>query len=271
MIRLPDNDLPPRAAGWLNNWQSQIDVICSYSERVAEAKRLFPLKNRKGNKTFDSVKNTLREMQGDLVRCVYCEDSSADEIEHFFPKNVFPDQVFQWENYSYACGPCNGPKNDQFEIFRNSDEKRIDVTPPHWKSRPKKWKPKEPPLGLPVLINPRHEDPLDFLWLDLIDTFRIDPIASLSAHELERAEYTRDVLALNRDLLLRARETAFEALGSMLAIYADEFEGKCRRERLKSIERAISRSPHQTVWREMFRQRASIADLNQLFQRFPVK
>ena len=27
-------------------------------------------------------------------RCMYCEDSAADEVEHHLPKNLYPEFVF---------------------------------------------------------------------------------------------------------------------------------------------------------------------------------
>ena len=49
---------------------------------------------------------------------MYCEDSVADEVEHFRPKDLYPDVVFAWRNYLYACGQCNGGKNNRFSIVR---------------------------------------------------------------------------------------------------------------------------------------------------------
>jgi len=48
---------------------------------------------------------------------MYCEDSAAVEVEHHHPKAHYPELAFAWENYLYACGPCNRPKNSKFAIF----------------------------------------------------------------------------------------------------------------------------------------------------------
>ena len=45
-------------------------------------------------------------------RCMYCEDSAADEVEHFRPTDLYPEFVFAWMNYLYACGPCNVRKKN---------------------------------------------------------------------------------------------------------------------------------------------------------------
>jgi hypothetical protein len=36
----------------------------------------------------------------------------TDEAEHINPKDLYLERVFDWANYLYACGPCNGPKSN---------------------------------------------------------------------------------------------------------------------------------------------------------------
>ena len=98
----------------LKGFQSELSSVTPFSARVVEAKSMFSSKNRKTNPVFRDVRATLDRMCQGARRCMYCEDSLADEVEHVRPKNFFPDQTFVWENYLYACGPCNGPKSDQF-------------------------------------------------------------------------------------------------------------------------------------------------------------
>ena len=207
-------------------------------------------------------------MHGDLLRFAYCEDSVADEVEHVAPKNLYPDKVFVWRNYVYACGPCNGKKNNHFAIFRHSDGHEIDITPP--RRRPLNWQPTEPPLGDPLLINPREENPLDYLWLDLSGTFRIDPLEDLDDPRLQRrAEYTRDELRLNRDILVRARRRTFTTMRATLSDYGNEKEGKNRQERLVEIKQTVAGYWHRTVWAEMIRQKVLYPEIAELFLRVP--
>ncbi|MGV3588504.1 MAG: HNH endonuclease [Adhaeribacter sp.] len=50
-------------------------------------------------------------------KCCYCEcklneESKYLEIEHFYPKNTYKDQVVEWENLLPSCKRCNGKKSD---------------------------------------------------------------------------------------------------------------------------------------------------------------
>ncbi len=108
MLRVPDRSLPKPAAERLQEYQQEIDAVAAYADRVAAAKRKYS--NRKSNSTFQDVRRTLQAMCGIIRRCMYCEDSMADEIEHFRPKDLYPEAVFDWPNFLYTCGPCNGNK-----------------------------------------------------------------------------------------------------------------------------------------------------------------
>jgi uncharacterized protein (TIGR02646 family) len=60
--------------------------------------------------------------------CAYCQqscktptgrenpDSNEETIEHFRPRNKFPDQQFNWLNLLYACSRCNGHKSDSWPV-----------------------------------------------------------------------------------------------------------------------------------------------------------
>jgi uncharacterized protein (TIGR02646 family) len=45
---------------------------------------------------------------------VFCECipdiSNFGEIEHFYPKNLYPDKTFEWDNLFWSCKRCNNPK-----------------------------------------------------------------------------------------------------------------------------------------------------------------
>lgn len=269
MLRLTAAALPATIATQLWNWQIEVDGKPSFADRVAEAKSQFKAKNKATNPVFRVVREKLTEMHGDLIRCAYCEDSLADEVEHIYPKDVFPDRVFSWNNYTYACGPCNGPKNNKFSIFVASDGRELNVTPLHPKQRPKGWVRTPPPAGDPLLIDPRSEDPLEFLWLDLMGTCRIDPKGGLTTRNHRRAEFTRDTLGLNRAFLIRARRNAlissfgtFEKYASLKANGATGIELQPHIETIKTMV-------HRTVWKEMIRQRNLIPSLDSLFNANP--
>ena len=117
MVHLPDPGIDPEAARNLQEYQRQVDAAGSYEDRVASAKRSFSRKNQRSNATFRRVRESLTRMCSGAQRCVYCEDSVGDEVEHIQPKDLYPCLVFVWTNYVYACGRCNGGKSNRFAVI----------------------------------------------------------------------------------------------------------------------------------------------------------
>lgn len=264
MIQLPETKLPAPASTILGQYQAAIDIIGSYSAKVAAAKMQFRARNIRDNPTFATIRTTLSSMCSGAQRCCYCEDSAADEVEHVCPKDIYPEAVFVWENYLYACGPCNGPKSNQYAIFDGATGAITNV------SRKAKAPVVPPPVGEHVLINPRRENPLKFLVLDLIDTFEFVPVYNLSEKDKQRAIYTRKVLRLNeRDLLVQARKSAYASYVARLKEYISERDSGASEATLLRFVKGIQGMHHPTVWKEMQRQHAHIPELNQLFEAAP--
>ncbi len=264
MIQLPNMELPAAAAIQLAGYQATIDALPDYPARVVAAKTGFRARNVTANETFRVVRRTLSQMCSGAQRCCYCEDSAADEIEHIKPKHLYPEASFSWENYLYACGPCNGPKNNRFAVFEPEQQCITEVV----RGRNDPIVP--PPPGEPVLIDPRREDPLHFFELDLVDTFQFVPAAGLDPRERERALYTRRILRLNqRDLLVQARRTAYGSYVARLKEYvADKAKGKNALVLERYVD-ALKLMDHPTVWKEIQRQQGRIASLRTLFKAAP--
>lgn len=263
MLPVPKKRLPTAAQQKLREFQNEVDAGASYADRVKLAKTRFSARNKATDPTFAVVRVILAEMCRGARRCMYCEDSVADEVEHFKPKDLYPELVFVWLNYLYACGPCNGPKNNRFSIVETSGQLK-DV------SRPRGAAVTPPPAGAPALIDPRKEDPLAFMMLDLKDTFEFAPSAAAGAVGFARATYTIDVLRLNdRDYLVQARENAFGAYRSRLREYVAIRDMGASAAKLSRLKASLLRSPHPTVWAEMKRQHAHHADLRNLFAQAP--
>ena len=261
MMRLPDSALSIAATKTLKEYQSEVNAAGSYSSRVAEAKRLFARRNTAKNATFAAVRRGLEAMCSGARRCCYCEDSCADEVEHVKPKDLYPEVVFVWENYLYACGPCNGPKSNRFQIFHAKTGRVHDVT------RKAGAPVRKPPHGDPLLIDPRREDPLSFLELEMDLTFYFLPRRELGVHDRRRAAYTVELLHLNdRDLLPRARRNAFGSYRARLVEYAQKKRLGAPNGDLQILREDLMLTPHPTVWAEMKRQRASFPDIADLFQ-----
>ncbi len=264
MIGLRDVSLDKAVAARLKAFQNEVDSGHSYAEAVSEAKRLFARRNTATNKTFQAVRAALATMCSGARRCCYCEDSCADEVEHIKPKDLYPDLVFTWQNYIYACGPCNGPKNNKFRVFHLRTGAVIDI------SRKVGAPVRKPPRGDPLLIDPRREDPLQFLELEMEATFFFLPRLGLAKRDLARAEYTIELLHLNdRDLLPRARRNAFGSYRARLIEYEKKKRHGTAATVLQNLANDLLQTPHPTVWAEMKRQRNDHLELKQLFQQVP--
>ena len=48
--------------------------------------------------------------------CAYCEEICQGEVEHFRPKSRFPEQVYLWSNWVFACHDCNHAKGDKWPV-----------------------------------------------------------------------------------------------------------------------------------------------------------
>ncbi|WP_224365698.1 hypothetical protein [Hyalangium versicolor] len=264
MIQLHAQPLSTAAHRSLAQWQAEVNALAHYPDRVAEAQRRFSQRNTRRNRTFAEVRRLLMQMCSGAQRCGYCEDSAADEVEHIWPKNLYPEQVFAWHNYLYACGLCNGPKNNQFAVFPPGARNPVEV------SRPTGATVRPPRKGAPALIDPRHENPMDFLILDLGGTFYFEPMARPGTRAHERADYTRRILRLNtREYLPVARAGAYDAYRALLFEYISLRENGASRPRLNRCVQGIQRAAHPTVWKEMQRQHLSHPELRSLFRKAP--
>jgi len=236
MIQIPSRELPTQAGRALKQYQAAVDAEPDFPARVRLAAAKFKQHNRGDNAAFRQVRRTLTLMCAGAKRCMYCEDSAADEVEHHRPKDLYPEHVFGWENYLYACGPCNGPKNNRFAVFA-ADGSFVDLTR-------KRGTPVRPPApGMPVLLHPRTEDPLAYMMLDIAgNTFLFVPTAPAQSHEFERASYTIEVLRLNhRDHLPVARREAFGSYKSRLAEYVHRRDAGAGGPTLRLMIEAIKR------------------------------
>ena len=261
MLHLDDPGLDATTARGLRDYQCEVDNAGSYPEQVATGKHLFKSYNRQNNQVFKVVRTRLTDMCAGARRCGYCEDSVGDEVEHIKPKDLYPQQVFVWENYLIACGQCNRGKNNRFSVI--SRGRLRDVT------RSRNAPIKRPRAGAPALINPRDEDPLAFFDLEITETFVFLPRMDLSGIDEQRADYTIDILKLNRDVLLAARREAYGAYRARLFEYRQCRDDGASGTALKRLSGAITTSAHPTVWREMQRQHVLVDELRALFLEVP--
>lgn len=269
MLKIVEKPLSPSTSAILQSLQALIDAEPDYDSKVKAAKRGWDTKTSTKAKAeaFRDVRQTLASMCVGPVRCAYCEDSLADEVEHIRPKNFFPELVFAWDNYLFACGPCNAPKGSRYGIVVNGSVVEV-IRAPRDPITP-------PPPGVAALIDPRTEDPLDFLELDLggttpdgielRSTFDFLPRDTATAEAQARAAFSIDVLGLNREVMRVARENAFSGFRARLREYAGEKERGASAERLGEFRDNLLSTPHLTVFAEMRRQKPYLPDIKELF------
>ncbi|MQS43217.1 hypothetical protein [Xanthomonas translucens] len=153
-VRVP---LTSKAKKWLEKNSNQLVADYSISVKARWADRRKTMNN-------NGIVQALSAMCGSRIRCMYCGDSQACDVEHFYPKAElsYRAKVFDWNNFLYICAPCNRLKNNRFRLL---------------------------PSGQPVLINPVDEDPWEFF--DFVEaTGEIVPRADLVGDALIRASAT---------------------------------------------------------------------------------
>ena len=253
----------------LNRMQGLIDAQMAYAAKVYKAQKLWKGKagSKVGKQAFGDIKDTLRDMCTGPIRCAYCEDSMADEIEHVYPKNLFPEKTFLWSNYLFACGPCNGGKREKYG-YLNGDVLQEFVRHKNDPILP-------PPAGKAALIDPRSEDPTNFLDLDLggvtqdgltlEPTFEFVPAWGLDGVDISRAEFTIRALGLNREVLLAARKNAFGGFLARLKQFVFEKQSNLPTAQLDTLREGILQSPHLSVFYEMRKQRHFLPEIKGLF------
>ena len=223
--------------------------------------------------------------------CVYCENNEATDIEHIYPKKLYPEKAFTWENYLLACNKCNSHhKSDKFQIFNPQGSNTIEnVTPPRGTNA-------QPANDDALFINQRIDDPLEFLELDLLNQrFIFTEKAPTGTRGFERAKFTIELLGLNsRGALIAARKDAVRFYIHRLKTYVaakksmdfqdlinavdDDEIGSIdqtkvfnqeKKRILQSIKRDILEHSHPTVWKELIRQRANLSKTNGLLNDAP--
>jgi uncharacterized protein (TIGR02646 family) len=273
MLRVPDRPVLATTVGVLKSLQHSITLLPDYSDRVNAAIAAWNSKtsSKAKSEAFQDIRKTLALMCVGPIRCAYCEDSLADEIEHIKPKSFFPEFTFSWSNYLYSCGPCNGPKGNRYGAVNGGRveefvRKKGDPLVP-------------PPAGPSALVDPRADDPLDFLDLDLggvapdgalfAGTFLILPREGSHPELQARAEFTIEVLGLNREVIRAARANAFGGFRARLREYVSEKLGGASPDRLEALKADILGTPHLTVFAEMRRQKNFLPMIRSLFDDAP--
>ncbi|CAM3569497.1 HNH endonuclease [Kibdelosporangium persicum] len=113
---------------------------------------------------------------------MYCGDNQGTDVDHYEPLAVAPLRTFVWKNHLLACSGCNS------HFKRGGFPKSRD--------------------GVPLLLDPTVDDPFDHLALALS--------VGLYAPITDRGRATIEICQLNRDILSRGRQTAYETMTIIL-------------------------------------------------------
>lgn len=244
MLKIEQKVLPVESQKTLQALQKKIGQLSGLTERQVEAKRMWD--NRTSNKTFEAIRETLTDMCKGNVRCHYCEDARAYSIEHIYPKSIYPEKAFVWENYAYVCGDCNSSKNNTFPVFTVDTEYENATS-------------EKPLYGQTVLLNPRQDEPLDYLELDLINTFQfVESEYDIEEKDYIRARKTIEILQLNTEcgnkgeILSKQRKIAFNNFKAQVLLYKSYKENNDT-EGMTAVKQQIVQMDHPTVWVEMKR------------------
>lgn len=278
----------------LQERQNDINLAADFAAKVKKAKSFWDRKKqlKAGLPAFEDILNVLLKIAPAHGSCVYCERNEATDIEHIFPKSAYPELAFVWKNYLPACSNCNSNyKRNRFAVFspRGSNQivrfafnKNNSVSPPNKDA---------------AFINPRTENPMDFLEL----IFVADEYIFLPQHDLAKngrkwlkADITIEIIGLNRNglpearfaaaqnfqnqlrrFLIISRAASFAELKSAIAAnfpVVDEtrhFEQEKSRV-LAAVESFIrTKIFHPTVFKEMVRQKDKHSDFLTLFNDLP--
>lgn len=160
--------------------QNLLDTIARYGSYTAIPKEVKEslLKYYR----HQDIKDMLFPISHD--KCAFCESFPAEsgniEVEHFYPKSLYPTKAFEWENLLPCCRKCNDAKGT------------LDTM-------------------VDTIINPCIENPKDYLGFESLFLISLD-----DSIDKEKANRTIKKLKLNSSRLLRARASVLSQLSEYL-------------------------------------------------------
>ncbi|MBN6040071.1 HNH endonuclease [Amycolatopsis sp. 195334CR] len=214
MIRLYRGGLDDKLHQRLSDATGLIRAKRTHATRVTRARDLW--KARRSIRT--PLKAALTRFAAGRARCMYCGDNQGADIDHHDPLARSPLRTFTWTNHLLACSVCNS--HHKREAFPTADD------------------------GTPLLLDPTVDDPLDHLTLALS--------IGLYHPTTERGRVTIEICALNRDLLTRGRQAAYESMSALLHRWRDLYDEGDSTART-ALERVIVEQPFADVVHAMIR------------------
>ncbi len=108
-------------------WTKKLmDLVNKYGEY-----KKIPAKEKESALRFyrhEDIKQSLKTSTHG--KCAFCEgipdETGYAEVEHFYPKSLYTERTFEWENLLYCCKQCNNKKLNhdtyQFPIVNPYDD-----------------------------------------------------------------------------------------------------------------------------------------------------
>ena len=177
--------LDTRTRSYLDRKSSDARKLTQRDVRVGKAWAAFL-----GTQARDKVAEALDAYT--KAKCAYCEQIAAKDIEHFWPKTLYPARMFSWDNFLRGCKNCNNAKRDRFPL----DDR-----------------------GQNLLLDPCVDEPLDhFVWDGRTGRTGIMPDPSRAA----RARTTIDLFQLNHEPVREERRLKYLIVLFLLARVVEE-------------------------------------------------
>lgn len=99
--------LSVNAASWTQGIMSLVKTYGDYKS-IPKAEKEAALKFYR----HEDIKAALKESS--FKKCAFCEgipdETGFAEVEHFHPKSIYTNKVFEWTNLLYSCKACNNSK-----------------------------------------------------------------------------------------------------------------------------------------------------------------
>jgi uncharacterized protein (TIGR02646 family) len=168
-------------------------------------------------KWFSEITGHLKSMSGVASRCMFCSGSEASNVEHFWPKSLFPQMAMTWANFFWACGICNQAKGDTLPNGANSANL------------------------LTTLIDPTADNVWDFCFID--EYGNLTARWNTNRNSIDpRADATIKAFRLDRELLQVSRQSRLadlkeKATDSLALLMAGQLTVENVRERIDEWKR----------------------------------
>ena len=197
MIRVVRTNKPNSLVLNAERWRGEYLAARAALAANPKSVELKKAKKQAEQKYFqEDVQHALRE---DMFhdKCGFCERKrDYSQIEHYRPKDSYPELCFEWLNLILACEVCNGASYKGTKFLLDAE-------------------------GNPLLINPCEDDPNEHIeFVCEQDDASDDGFMAILKPKTAKGEATIRILGLNRLNLLKERNRHIAPYYLILALMA---------------------------------------------------